>query len=83
MTRQIYISILILNFGSYILNSIENRYDIKDLSFKYFNLDISEYLPQQEKQQSLFNELEKDYSVYFYTLLFPKILLNTNPKDKV
>lgn len=76
--KSMNILILILNFGSYILNSIENRYDIKNLSFKYFNLDISEYLPKQEKQQSLFDESEKDYSVYFYTLLFPKILSNLN-----
>ena len=63
-----------LKIGSYLLNSIENRYSVKDLMFKYFNLDITEFMPKENKQQSMFEEEEKDYSSYFYLLLYPKIL---------
>ncbi len=63
-----------VKIGSYLLNSVENRYTINDLMFKFFNLDIVEFLPKTGKQQSLFEEEEKDYSVYFYLLLYPKIL---------
>lgn len=65
-----------VKIGSYLLNSIENRYAIKDLMFKFFNLNIADFLPKENKQQSMFEEAETDYSVYFYTLLFPRILLD-------
>ena len=63
-----------LRIAAYLLNSIENRYSIKDLCFKYFNLDVAEYLPKESKQQSLFDEEEVDNSTYFQYLLYPKIL---------
>lgn len=63
-----------IKIGSYLLNSTENRYNIKDLMFKFFNLDVSEFLPKEIKQQSMFEEEEKDFSTYFYMLLFPRIL---------
>ena len=68
-----------ISIGAYILNPTNNKLDLKNLAMQYLELDIEEYIGEEEntqKQMTLFeeNDIQKDkkasekYTLYVYVI---------------
>lgn len=49
-----------IEIAAYIINPIENKYNIEKLAIDYLKLDINEYNNKEEKQINLFDDVAKD-----------------------
>ena len=75
-----------IEIAAYIINPIENKYNIEKLAIDYLKLDINEYNKTEEKQINLFevaeqNEADKSTEKsYIYAYVINKVYIETLKK---